>query len=217
MRQYWFRRTTWSSDIEAEFFARLKRAQDYNRPQYMRIQAITLLDADSNLWPDAEKLLNYALDTWPNDSDLVYVLDAKGRCRELAEDIGGAVDLYCAAIDQMRIRPSRESSAQLEAARLIAVNKIRDKYERALDEVSSVFASRSLRFPIDIFLGEGSRALIYHELGRIDEAKTALALAMAAERQSTSGLPQHPHLGRVSARYTELRRMLLEIARWQLH
>ena len=53
----WYRRKTWSKDNETQFFSKLTRAKEHNRPQYLRIQAVELLETKQPENIEAARLL----------------------------------------------------------------------------------------------------------------------------------------------------------------
>lgn len=55
----WFRRKSWTNTDEEEFFAGLKRVRNDEHAQYLKIQAIELVETrDNELLDVAEVLLN---------------------------------------------------------------------------------------------------------------------------------------------------------------
>jgi len=65
----WYRRKTWTENDEAEFFAKLNRARKDGRAQYLKIQAIELIETKkTGLVNVAETLLNKYFDEFPEDN-----------------------------------------------------------------------------------------------------------------------------------------------------
>jgi hypothetical protein len=52
MAEDWYRKTSWTTQDQADFFARLKRARTLGRAQYLRVQTLTLYRVgDKSLLP----------------------------------------------------------------------------------------------------------------------------------------------------------------------
>jgi len=65
----WFRNTTWNSNIETDFEARLKRSRSaYNKAQYLRIQASYLLDnSDKEIQFIGVRLMDRLIKDFPTE------------------------------------------------------------------------------------------------------------------------------------------------------
>jgi len=64
----WYRRKTWTQTDEDEYYAKLGRAREHGRAQYLRIQAFELIETkDKKLLTVAERLLNQILRDYPNN------------------------------------------------------------------------------------------------------------------------------------------------------
>ena len=64
----WYRRKTWTKTDEEEYFDRLGRARKDGRAQYLRVQAIELIETkEDNLLSVAETLLNKILTDYPDN------------------------------------------------------------------------------------------------------------------------------------------------------
>jgi hypothetical protein len=65
----WYRRTTWTEKDEEEFFAKLRRARKDGRAQYLKLQALELVNTRKRtLLKVAETLLKKILEEYPDDS-----------------------------------------------------------------------------------------------------------------------------------------------------
>jgi hypothetical protein len=64
----WYRRKTWTATDEEEYFAKLARARKDGPAQYLRVQAIELIETkDKNLLSAAATLLNKILTDFPDN------------------------------------------------------------------------------------------------------------------------------------------------------
>lgn len=64
----WFRAPTWTTEARDTFEQRLRRARASNRPQYLRVQAVTLSEsADAHDRQAAIVLLHRLLDQYPDN------------------------------------------------------------------------------------------------------------------------------------------------------
>ena len=64
----WYRRKTWTKADEEEYFTKLGRARKDGRAQYLRIQAIELVETkDSKLLDVAESLILKLFSDYPDD------------------------------------------------------------------------------------------------------------------------------------------------------
>jgi tetratricopeptide (TPR) repeat protein len=97
----WFRKTGWSPDDERDFRAHLRRARPSNRPQYLRVQAVHLLD---NGLPDAALCLLDEFLAGPDDLFLTLGHALRGRALTDLGRLDEAFGAYRAAIEAQRQR-----------------------------------------------------------------------------------------------------------------
>ncbi len=64
----WYRKKSWTKSDEEHFYSKLNRAREYNRSQYLRIQATELIATNNpKLIEVAESLLINILTEYPKD------------------------------------------------------------------------------------------------------------------------------------------------------
>ncbi|HEY4196872.1 MAG TPA: hypothetical protein VGM63_15120 [Mucilaginibacter sp.] len=64
----WYRQKSWSKEEENYFFEKLKRARKDGRAQYLKIQAIELVETkEEKLLAVAESLINKLFSEYPDD------------------------------------------------------------------------------------------------------------------------------------------------------
>src|SRR4051812_44168724 len=97
----WFRRKSWTETDEEEFFKKLNRARKDGRAQYLKIQAIELVETkDKNLLEVAELLLNKMLTGYPDDNfNKGSALHTLGDIYKLRENWQKAIEYYKQALD----------------------------------------------------------------------------------------------------------------------
>lgn len=187
--QEWFRQETWSPEIEAAFFAKLRRARD--KAQYLRIQASCLAASAPHA---ALRLLDdyFALG---EHFDLAQAHVDRARAQLALEDLDAAIVSLEAALDRERVFPNLKTLAYLELPMLVAERRLSGLYTRALE----VLAEGRLRpmFPIDRFRWHAARGLILHDLHCGPEAAAEARRALSAAAETTSGFQYHPALGLV--------------------
>jgi len=74
----WYRKTTWTGDDAADFFAQLARTQtDIRRAQYLKIQALTLRDAKQ--YQAALELVDTAIEKFPT-REMTHLRKLRAEC-----------------------------------------------------------------------------------------------------------------------------------------
>ena len=207
----WFRKESWSSADQEDFWQRLTRAREYNRAQYLFIQGFTLMEVGPQHTTAAITLFDAVIERYSQTISFVQALSAKATCLFRTGDIEGALAHYCRAIEQRRVRPNIETWAWLDFAWVVATEGVSDCYEAALNVLDEFGSSKQL-FPVVRFRLNASRALILSTRGLIDLAVDAAHAALAAADLEVSGLRLHPKIGIVGSSYEDIRKRLMTIA-----
>ena len=196
----WFRRKTWTKTDEAEFFAKLGRARKTGRAQYLKIQAIELVETkDKSLLKVAETLLNKMLSEYPEDDfNKSSALHTLGDIYKLNEDYKGAVGFYKQALDFEKTYPKVKTGAYLNYVELMI--KLGDT--SSFDELESLLLERysGLMFPIEKYKVNSLLSVINKSHGRKEKASEFSDIAEQFANAETSGLRYHKYLGLVTER-----------------
>ena len=129
----WYRRKTWTKTDEEEFFAKLARARKDGRAQYLKIQAVELVETeDKTLLKVAETLLNKMLTEYPDDGfEKGSALHTLGDIYKLNDNYELAIYFYKQALDFETIYPNVITQAYLDYSELV----IKTGKENLFDEV----------------------------------------------------------------------------------
>jgi tetratricopeptide (TPR) repeat protein len=196
----WYRKTTWTTEDENEFFAKLKRAQKFNRPQYLIIQASTLNNShDNELLIIALKLTEKYFAEYPDDKfNKSSALKLKGDILREMEKYDLALENYKMAMDFEKIYPQIKTDAYLNYSELvIQLNKtaLFKNVEKIL-----LKQSKELNFPRDKYVKNAILAVIYKQRNNMEKANYYKALAEEAANDENSGFRWHKKLGLVNKR-----------------
>jgi tetratricopeptide (TPR) repeat protein len=144
----WFRRKSWTQNDEEEFFKKLNRARQDGRAQYLKIQAIELVQTEDNeLIKVAENLLNKMLTDYPDDNfNKASALHTLGDIYKLRENYQKAKEYYKQALDFEKVYPNVITQAYLDYSELV----IKTDDKTSFDEVEQILLERQprLMFPI---------------------------------------------------------------------
>ncbi len=205
----WYRRKTWSSNDEAEFFRRLARCRTgFHKAQYCRIQAYELQCEGE--YHAALRLLELLTREWPDDAQQRQVFEQKAICLERVGQPDAAITAYRAVFDVQRKKPGCITRAHEGFGWLAATVP----YPRLFDEALSVLDEfqYSHDFPAGEFRSAAVRALIWDAKGDRKKASEYANAALAANLKHYSGFANHPRLGLVEKIEPGLRSKIEEIA-----
>lgn len=190
-RHDWYRNSSWTADIESDFRQRLSRARE--KSQYLRIQAYYLAENHPQV---ALSLLDqyFALG---DHFDKAQAHGDRARAFIALGDVDAALSSYEEALAWEREFPHSKTHAYLEYACLVINARAARLYIRAM-EVLDTHRERPM-FPVDRYRANGARAILLHELGRTDDARSFADLAMVAAREVESGFRYHQDLGLVKS------------------
>jgi tetratricopeptide (TPR) repeat protein len=204
----WFRRKSWTRTDEEEFFNKLSRARKDGRGQYLKIQAIELLETrDSNLLTVAENLLNKFLTEYSNDDfNKAAVLYTLGEIYKIRQDYPKAIEFYKQAIDFEKDYPRVVTQAYLDYSELV----VKSGDTTLFDEVELLLLERlpSLLFPVDKYKVNSLLSIISKHKNNTEEARRYAEVADKYTSVETSGLQYHKYLGVVQDRDTWLDRLV---------
>lgn len=196
----WFRRKTWTNTDEEEFFAKLKRARNDGRAQYLKIQAIELVETRKDELLDvAEVLLNKVLAEYPEDkSQKSSVLQTLGDIYKLRGNYEKALDYYGQSLDFEKIYPRVITSSYLDFSELVVKTANRSLYETTEALLETKLEDQF--FPVVKYKMYSILSIINHENGNLEKAKHYSDLAEKNANAETSGLRYHKFLGVVTER-----------------
>ncbi|MCV2487087.1 hypothetical protein OD917_19300 [Flavobacterium sp. SH_e] len=196
----WYRRKSWSKTDEEEFFAKLSRARKDGRAQYLKIQAIELVDTKKpKLLQVAKELLSKVLNEYPDDNfNKASVYHTFGDIFQLENNIEKALEYYKNAIDFEKVYPNVITQSYLDYSEIVVKNQLEDLYPIAEEILES--KTSGLLFPIEKYKVFSLLAIINGHNSNIEIAKKYSELANENANKTTSGLSYHKHLGIVSER-----------------
>src|SRR5262245_60157623 len=198
----WFRNPTWDSEIERAFREKLRRAR--RKAQYLRIQACHL----ASTHPEVALRLLEEYFTLSDDFDHAQAYVDRATAYLALGRAGDAVAAYEAALAREAVFPSLQTQAYLALPFLIATQRIRDHFDRALTLLRN--HKDRLTFPVDFFRWHAAQALIAADSGQHGVARQHAIEALAAAGREESGFRYHPSVGLVSGQYDGVVRTLKE-------
>ncbi len=205
----WYTKNTWTKEDEEEFFIRLKRAREYNRPQYLKTQAFALIETkEPELLDVAELLIIKMLKEYPNDTfNKSSALDFLGDIYQQRGDYQTALKYYEESINFENDNPnSPETPSFLSYSELIIKTQQTDKYlivENLLfDRMDSVI------LPVQKYKIASMLSVIYRTKNNKKLAQHYAEIAEKNANAETSGFRYHKDLGLVKQRVSWLDKLV---------
>jgi tetratricopeptide (TPR) repeat protein len=208
----WYRRKTWTKTDEEEYFAKLGKARKDGRAQYLRVQAIELIETrDKTLLSVAETLLNKILTDFPdNRIEKSQTYNSLGEIYKLREDYEMALEYFKKSLDFEKEFPSVITSAYLNFSETV----VRAEKTELYDEVARILTEKihkdTLKFPIQEYIMYSVMTVVSEYKGNLEQAKIYADLADKNATTQTNSLwnPQKKKIGIVRDRIKWLDKLL---------
>jgi tetratricopeptide (TPR) repeat protein len=190
----WFRSADWDDPARELFEQKLSRARSWNRPQYLRIKGLSLLES-GNVEAGRQLLLRVIVE-YPQDTLQVSAAhESLGESFHRERRAAEAERHYRAAMNL-----DDHGSAQLLLAELLLDTEQVQRYAEARDlliDERLVEEAGSIRS--DAFSHAVALARVEARLGNTDAASKAAARALALRDEDVKGpqFPRHRDVGRV--------------------
>ena len=185
----WYRRKTWTKTDEEEYFTKLGRARKEGRAQYLRVQAIELIETkDKNLLSVAETLLNKILTDYPdNRIEKSQTLNSLGEIYKLREDYETALDYFQKSLDFEKEFPNVITTSYLNFSETVVRAEKTELYVKVYELLTSKLNENSLKFPYQSYIMNSVMSVIAEYNGDLGQAKVFADLAdkyATADRKS---------------------------------
>lgn len=169
----WYRRKTWTVIDEEEFFAKLRRARKDGRAQYLKIQALELIDTrDEKLLNVAEELLNKILIEYPeNRIEKSPCYNFLGLIHELRSDSELALYFYKKSLDFEKEFPNVITSSDLDFSKIVIQEGKTEFYDDVEKMLINKIQNESISFPIQNYIMYSILAIISEFKGNSEQAK----------------------------------------------
>ena len=205
----WYTKNTWTKEDKEEFFIRLKRSREINRPQYLKTKAFALIETkDPELLDVAESLINKLLKEYQNDTfNKSSALNFLGDIYQQRHDFQTALKYYQQSINFENDNPnSPQTSSFLSYSELIIKTQQKDKYsivENLLfDRMDSVI------LPVQKYKIASILSIIYQTKNNQELAQHYAEIAEKNATAETSGFRYHKDLGVVKKRLSWLDKLV---------
>ncbi|WP_157805336.1 tetratricopeptide repeat protein [Confluentibacter citreus] len=204
----WYRKKSWTENDKEHFFTKLKRARKDNRAEYLRIQAVELIETDNpKLLEVAESLLTQMLTEYPDENfSISSALNSLGDIYYKQNKLEKAIDFYKKSVDFEKKYPNLKTQSYLGYSELIIkTNKI-DQF----DFVKRIILERfnNIFFPVEKYKTASILSIIYQRENQTDLAEKYANIAEHNANKETSGLRYHKNLGIVSNRKSWLDKLV---------
>ena len=201
----WYRRTDWSPEAQSEFERRLARARAESRPQYLRIQAVSLWEA--GVHPEAANaLLRRVLDDYDDDFDKPLATELLGRIAASAGRLDEAEHWYRALLSKWPSLERTTEGAEVGLADVLSRRGTAAADQEALRLLDSFLERDAMQWKNLMFLWHLTRLRIAERRGESEvsvmNARAALELA-----GSDPQFPRHPGVGVVTSDDLTLQRL----------
>ena len=207
----WFRCTNWNEQNEAQFFRRLKCAR-HQRPQYVVIQALTLVHTGRrDLAEPALSLIELFFQDHYEQFVAGRAFSVKARALVMLERWEDAFQAFEEALQTRRVMPYIVDDSWLEYPLTIARRRARERYRRALTVLKEFLTPGALIFPLQQMQYFATLALICADEGDREGAKRWAQNALAAAAKP-GPFSRHPDVGIVGFNYADLQMDLEQLA-----
>ncbi|MGN7784464.1 hypothetical protein ACTJIJ_08055 [Niabella sp. 22666] len=200
----WYRRKTWTKADEEEYFAKLARARKDGRAQYLRIQAIELIETkDKNLLAVAESLLNKILIDYPdNRIEKSQTFNSLGEIYKRREDYETALEYFQKSLDFEKEFPNVITTAYLNFSETVIRAEKTELYVKVENLLTEKINQDTLKFPIQNYVMYSVMAIIAEYKGNWEQVKIYASLAEKNATKQTNSLwnPQKKKIGIVKER-----------------
>jgi len=204
----WYRQKSWSKAEEEYFFTKLGRARKDGRAQYLKIQAIELVETkNEKLLDAAESLISKLFSEYPDDRfNRPGALVTLGNIYQLRNDDNKAIDYYKQAINFEIIYPQVQTQAYIYFSELV----IKQRKVNLYDTVEKILLEKipGVLFPIEKYKGYSILSIINNYKHNTELAAHFEALAEQNANKETSGLRYHKYLGIVKERNSWLDKLV---------
>jgi hypothetical protein len=178
----------------------LGQARAENRPQYLRIQAYTLIDTEQPQNAEyGDQLCDYLLVTYPDCRfESAPAWHAKADAAIVLKEYERAAECLLRAIEAERVFPSVLTNAKLDFAYLVAVAGLNQHYQLAESLLLELAIPPGGLLPAHRFRYAAAGSIFADYAGHRDAAQKAAREALSLLNARHSGLPRHPTIGLVT-------------------
>lgn len=204
----WYRNKDWNSTIETKFEKNLSRART-QRPQYLYIQAVSLIDRH----PDISLVL---LERYSDEGDefhMAAALSCRGDAHSRIGNLESAVESYKLAIELETKKRVCRTTAKLKLLQLVAENELSHEYEYIHHIANNSFGDLDFLFANSHYIWNGAVAILMDSENKTEEASRYARAALSAREETRSAFRYHPKVGLVRIRDDKFFFMIQEIAR----
>ncbi len=178
-KENWYRNTQWTQKIKDEFFQHLNRSKtDYNKAQYIHIQASTLFDSKKeNHVIVALELLDLMLQKYPHPSHLATAYLQRALCYEFLKDSNSALEAYRDSVKAEREKDSIKVIAPLHFGWFVITHKKTGLYDEVLRNMKLIIEPY-LILPMNQFKFASIYAIIIEQKEEHEKAKEFASQAL---------------------------------------
>jgi tetratricopeptide (TPR) repeat protein len=198
MAYEWYTKETWTKDDENEFYCRIKRARKSHRPQYLWVQAKTLIQTKKiKLLNVAEKLLNMYFSEYSDDyrwKSLAYI--SLGDIYIIRKNEEKAIEYYRLSVDVDGMS-NIYTFSYIDYSEFVIKNKREEHYNFIEKLLESKLKEGSIIFPIHFYKIYIILAILNRINGNNNKSIEYLNLSKEYSNMETSGLRYHKYLGLV--------------------
>ncbi len=193
----WFRKVSWTSSDQDDFWKHHRRARVRGKSQYLRIQAGHLAATKKpDLMRAALGLLDLLVAEFPDRVQLSFALTQRAELHATEGRIEEAIADLRRALAQEREFPNARGDAWLDFGWLAVTTGRPDLFDEALvilkEREADVF------FPVHHFRLNAIRCLIAADRGDLKIAQNFAATALRHASRTDSGIRYHATIGLVS-------------------
>lgn len=208
----WYRRKTWTKEDEKVFFAKLGRARKDGRAQYLRVQAIELIETkDKYLLDVAEVLLNRLLTDYPdNRIEKSQTFNSLGEIYKLREDFDKALEYFKKSLDFEKEFSNVITTSYLNFSETVVQADKTELYDEVEKLLTEKIKEDTLTFPVQNYIMYSVLSVIADFKGDIENAKkySEIAERNATTKTNTLWNPKKKSWGTVKERKGWLDKLL---------
>lgn len=208
----WYRRKTWTKTDEEEYFAKLGRARKDGRAQYLRIQALELIETyDKKLLSVAETLLSKILTDYPdNKFERSQTYNQLGEIYKLRGDYERALEFFQKSLYFEKEYPNVTTTAYLNFSETVVRAEKTELYDQVYKLLTEKIKEDTFEFPIQYYIMYSVLAAISEYKGDLEQAQIFSDLAEKNATTQTNSLwnPKKNKIGVVKERIKWLDKLI---------